>query len=251
MAPQFTRFLKVGVVKMEYDEAALQAVRERRLLIDRCDAWLFDTIRPFLGQRILEVGCGLGNLLPHLTGRELAIGVDVAEDSVSYVNGRYEAHDHVQAFTVDVTDRRFVEELHGFQCDTAVSLNVLEHIEDDVQALKHIHEVLTDKSTLVLIVPAHSFLFGTMDSSIGHYRRYDKANLAAKLEQTGFNVLLQRYINPLGALGWFANGRVLRRRVPPVEQLKLFNMLMPFVATLDKLVDNPFGLSLLSVAKKR
>lgn len=235
---------------MEYDEAALQAVRERRLLIARCDAWLFEMIQPFLGERVLEVGCGLGNLLRHLIDRDLAIGVDIAEDSVTYVNHLYAHHDYVQAFTHDVNDHRFVEDLRDFQFDTAVSLNVLEHIEDDVAALKHIYEVLTLDGTLVLIIPAHTFLFGTMDSSIGHYRRYDKRDLESKLEKVGFRVVLQRYVNPLGAFGWFVNGRILRRKVPPVEQLKLFDVVMPLVATLDRRVETPFGLSLLSVATK-
>ena len=234
---------------MNYDEAALQKVRELRLLIDRCDAWLFDLIQPFLGQRILEIGCGLGNLLKLLTDRALVFGTDISEESVTYVKHELGQRSNIDAAVLDVTDPSFLQ-LRSFRFDTVVSLNVFEHIEDDTLALKHVFEVLAPGGKLVLIVPAHQWLYGPMDSSIGHYRRYTVDKLAAKLQRTGFRVCSQRYVNPIGAFGWFVNGRILRRTIPPVAQLSTFNKIMPLISTIDRYVDSPFGLSVVSVSER-
>lgn len=234
---------------MNFDEAALQEVRERRLLIDRCDGWLFGLIEPFVGRRVLEVGCGLGNLTRCLLDRELVVGIDISEASVAHVNLTYGDHPNVHAVRCDVTSPALLSlKLHRF--DTAVSLNVLEHIEDDVLALERICEVLVPSGRLILIVPAHPCLYGTMDRSIGHFRRYSDGELACKLRQAGFEVRTQRYVNIIGALGWFVNGRILRRQVPPDAQLRLFNRLMPLVMAFEGRLKTPFGLSLASVSER-
>jgi hypothetical protein len=128
-------------------------------------------------------------------------------------------------------------------------LNVLEHIQDDRLALRHMREVLAPGGHLVLIVPAHGWLYGTMDSAIGHFRRYDKAMLDRTMRQCGFTPIVQRHMNVLGSLGWFVNGRLLRMRVPPSGQLRLINRVTPILQTLERWVPPLFGLSLIMVAK--
>jgi len=231
------------------DETALQEVRERRLLIDRCDDWLFAEVAPFVGQRVLEVGCGLGNLTSHLLDKELVVAVDLDTDSVKHVSERFLEYANVHAFTCDITDPAVLW-LERFGFDTVISLNVLEHIENDGLALRHIWHLLRPGGRLVLIVPSHSWLYGTMDSAIGHHRRYSKRDMEQKLRATDFRVESHRYMNSLGALGWFVNGRILRQNVPPKDQLKVFNLLVPFVRTVEHMVPPFFGISLLSIARK-
>lgn len=234
---------------MQYDEAALQKVRETRLLIDKCDAWLYESIEPYIGRRVLEIGCGLGNLTKHLLDRDLVVGVDVDQGSVNYVLQTYGASENVEAHTYDASDPAILSLKPG-QFDTVVSLNVFEHIEDDLTALNNVRELLMPGGLFVLIVPAHMFLYGTMDSSIGHYRRYDVRSMTEKLNAVGLQPIELRYLNPLGAMGWLVNGRVLKRKVPPIGQLKTFNRIMPLVIMAERLIEWPFGLSLLSVSKR-
>ena len=236
-------------VEPEMKEFALQEVRERRLLIDRCDSWLSDEIASYVGVRVLEVGCGLGNLTCHLLDRELVVAVDLAADSVRHVSERFAKYANVQAYAYDVTDPSVLR-LERFGFDTVISLNVLEHIEDDGLALRHMWQLLRPGGRLVLIVPSHSWLYGAMDSSIGHYRRYSKQDMERKLRAAGFCVESHRYMNGLGALGWFVNGRLLRQEVPPKDQLKLFNLLVPVVQLIESMVPPPFGISLLSIARR-
>jgi len=230
-------------------EVALEEVRQRRLLIDHCDAWLYSEVAPYIGHRVLEVGCGLGNLLRHLLNRDLVIGIDLAASSVETIEREFGAYPHVKAFVQDIASDSAVA-FRNYDIDTIVSLNVLEHIMDDLKALSNMYEVLCPSGTLVLIVPAHKWLYGSMDSSIGHFRRYDKKQLAEKLCTVGFSVQSQYYLNFLGALGWFLNGRILKQEVPPRGQLKLFNGIVPLVRAIERLHAPPVGLSLVSISKK-
>jgi SAM-dependent methyltransferase len=231
-----------------FDDWALQQVRERRFLINRFDEWIYDEISPYLGQRVLEIGCGLGNLMRLLLDRELVVGIDPDRDSINHLRLAYNDRTNLQAHPLDICDPKVLE-LKASHFDTVVSLNVFEHIEDDVGALRHIRELLEPGGHLVLIVPAHSWLYGTMDSSIGHYRRYDKALMNDKLAQAGFVPVVQKYLNVLGMLGWFVNGRILRQRVPPSDQLRLFNLIVPMLRAVERRYLPPVGLSLMSVAR--
>jgi SAM-dependent methyltransferase len=230
-------------------EWALQEVRERRFLIDRCDEWIYDEISPYIGLRVLEVGCGLGNLVCHLVDRDLVVGIDPDLESVERLRAAYRTRDNVQAHDLDICDPGVLK-LQRLGFDTAVSLNVLEHIEDDLCALRHMRELLEPGGSLVLIVPAHPWLYGSMDSSIGHLRRYDKGAMRDKLSRVGFVPVVQKYMNALGVLGWYANGKVLRQRVPPSGQLRLFNLIVPFVRAAERILPPPVGLSLLTVARR-
>jgi SAM-dependent methyltransferase len=234
---------------LKHNEAALQKVREDRLLIDQVDLWLYEEIAPYLGRRILEIGCGMGNFARHLTDRELYVGTDISADSVAHLRRAYQDHANVKALVVDVLDDAFLH-LSDHRLDTVFSLNVLEHVEDDVQALRNVFHVLQPAGHLILLVPAHTRLYGTIDRAIGHHRRYDKSDVERLLRQTGFVPLKQKYINALGALGWLASGRLFRNQTPPSNQLRLFNHLVPLLKTIERAIPPPFGISLMTVAAK-
>ena len=232
---------------MAFDQKHLREVQETRLLIDQLDTWLFRMIEPYIGDRVLEVGCGMGNYIQQLTDRDSIVGIDISSECVEFINHEYRDYDFIHSIECDVNSSEFLDLKH-YSFDTTLSVNVLEHIEDDLHALQQISNVLAENGHLILILPAHAELFGTMDSSVGHYRRYTIKDLAEKLNSTGFNPVLQKYINPLGAFGWFINGRILKRNTPPTGQLKMFNTLMPVVKVLDKM-SLPFGISVLSISK--
>jgi len=129
-----------------------------------------------------------------------------------------------------------------------ISLNVLEHIEQGQVALGNMVRLLPGGGNLVTIVPAHRFLYGTMDSSIGHFRRYTKAMMRERLLPLGARIKREFYVNVVGALGWWFAGQVLRRTTPSKGQMSLFNRLVPFLAFGERWLRPPFGLSLVTVA---
>jgi hypothetical protein len=89
-----------------------------------------------------------------------------------------------------------------------------------------------------------------MDRAIGHYRRYTKASARQLFRRLGFRVEKQKYVNVLGALGWFVNGRILKQQVPPTNQLRLLNRIVPVLRFLENTLPPPVGISLLTVARR-
>ncbi|UCG25842.1 MAG: class I SAM-dependent methyltransferase [Chloroflexota bacterium] len=234
---------------MEYDERALQAVREDRLLINQYDAWLYDEFEAYVGRRIVEIGCGLGNLLQHLADKELVVGIEPSQEIVDEMSDLFVDYENVRIEQHSITDPEVLA-LARLRLDTAISLNVFEHIEQDDIAIRNTWHLLQPGGTFILIVPAHQQLYGTMDRSIGHYRRYTKAMLGNKMKKAGFRVLRQRYLNLLGAVGWWINGRLLRRPIPPGGQLRLLNTILPALKAVESRFESPLGVSVLTIAEK-
>ena len=224
-------------------------VRQDRLLLDQVDRWIYDEVRPYLGQRILEAGCGLGNFARYLMDRELYVGIDVFPGSVAHVEETYRLQPNVRAFVGDVTSDEFLA-FSRFRIDTVVSINVLEHIEDHVGAFQNMCEVLQPGGRLALVVPAHRRLYGSMDRAIGHRRRYDKPAMGQLIENAGLRCEVLKYLNAAGALGWCLNGQFRHRETPPSAQLRFFNRFVPALKALERVVPPPFGVSLVAVAFK-
>jgi hypothetical protein len=104
---------------------------------------------------------------------------------------------------------------------------------------------------LILKVPALPVLRGTIDLALGHHRRYRRKELVARVEQAGFAVERVRYLNLIGALGWWFNAHVLRKRKQSLVQIQFFDRyLMPLIAWGERRWEPPFGQSLLVVARK-
>ena len=132
--------------------------------------------------------------------------------------------------------------------DSILCSNVLEHIDDDAQAIRNMKAILRQGGRLVLVVPAGAWLYGNMDSALEHRRRYTKQKIVALLSAEGFIIETVFSMNKAGVLGWWLNGKVLRRRSLGKVQLKLFNALVPVFRLVDPLL--PWtGLSLVVVAK--
>jgi len=212
----------------------------------RYNRWIFDRVRGALGQRVLEIGCGTGTITSFLTDRQLVVGVDVDQDFVRLARTRFRGNPNVVILQHDVT--RSTEALCGYSFDSALSVNVFEHIEDDVAALQGVHNLLKAHGTLTLLVPGHPFLLSEFDRAIGHHRRYTKADLAQKLERAGFHVECIRRSNPVGAFGWFVNTKIRRSR--QLRGVAIYDRLVPVLAALDQIVEFPVGLSLVAVARK-
>lgn len=110
--------------------------------------------------------------------------------------------------------------------------------------------ILAPGGRLLLLVPALSCLYGTIDRNLGHFRRYEKSRLATLLKRSGFFVETLRYSNALGTVGWYVNGRLLRRRELSNWQVILFDRFVPLLEAVERRVRPGIGMSLLAVARK-
>lgn len=212
--------------------------------------WVYRRIRPYLGERLLEVGSGIGNMSGYYADRPLLACLDLLPDSLALVREKLGERPNLITIQGDVCADATIAELAAYDFDTAVMLNVLEHIEDDARALAAVHRLLGRGGRLVLLLPAEHYLYGTLDQALGHYRRYEPAEVRALLGAAAFKIELMEYMNLPGILGWFLNGRVLRRHLLPRPQLALFNVLAPIFEAVEGKVPPPRGQSLLVICRK-
>jgi glycosyltransferase involved in cell wall biosynthesis len=223
----------------------------RMAKLEPYNRWLVDRFRGALGQRILEIGAGFGNMTKHFTGeRELVVASDLDPVAVEYLKGVFRENEGVRVASYRFPlDARALEEVRGYGIDTLVCCNVLEHIEDDRATLEDMREALRPGGRLVLLVPALARLYGSLDVHLRHFRRYEKAELEEKLQNAGFSIEDCRFLNRPGVFGWYVNGRILRRKVLPKNQLRAFKLLLPLLRR-EETQPPSYGMSLLAVARK-
>src|SRR6266540_4537022 len=213
------------------------------------NAWLLDRARPHLASRVLDLGAGIGTF--SLAIADLGLHVVAVEPDPSLaplLRERLGGREHV--LVLEATLEELSAETVGGEVDSIVCFNVLEHIADDVGALRRMRELLRPDGRLLLLVPAHPRLTGAVDAAVGHERRYTRAGLEAAVGAGGLAVRELRHVNPVGALGWLVSSRLLRIEHLPTRPLAVFDRLVPALRLLDAL-RLPFGLSLWCVAERR
>lgn len=215
----------------------------------RFNAWMADTIAPFVGRRVLEIGSGIGNLTRRLApGRDLYVASDIDGEHLARLAARLSHRPNVRTARVDLTRGEDFEPLRGL-VDTVVCLNVVEHVEDDRLALLHLHGVLAPGGRAIVLVPEGQGIYGELDVVLGHCRRYAERELREKMEQAGFEVERIFGFNRVTRPGWWWNGRVLKRRTFSRVQLWIFDRLVWLWKRVDGWLPWP-GVSLIAVGRK-
>lgn len=216
--------------------------------------WIFSMASPYLGNRVLEVGAGSGTMFECLIGREHAVALEIDPGLVTELKLRFDSRADVTIVQGNVNDAAVIDELRALRVDSAMSFNVLEHIEDDVSALGAVASVLDPGAPLAVLVPAFPSIFGAMDRGVGHVRRYRRRELVTKMESAGFTVAEAHYVNLPGYFAWFVNGRVLRSSSPaggPRLVSVYDKTVIPVTRLLEKAIDPPCGQSLFVAGVKR
>jgi len=172
--------------------------------------WIFENISPYIGNKVLDVGAGVGNFLPYLLNKELVVAIDVLDIFIGNLRQSWGWQKNVHIFKCDIQDDDVIQISSKYNIDTVICNNVLEHVRDDLKALNNIHKVLDGRGNLILVIPAFQFLFSKWDKSVGHFRRYDFRDIKKKLTITSFSIQKSFYMNMIGLLGWFLNGKILR-----------------------------------------
>jgi glycosyltransferase involved in cell wall biosynthesis len=202
----------------------------------RFTKWMADTIRPYLGERVLEIGAGIGNLTSNLVPRTVYWASDINPQYLDRLQKMRQTRPYLQ---VKYTDANAVETFPEEHFDTVICLNVMEHLQDDVQALRNIRNSLQKNGRAIVLVPNGPGLYGSLDRVLGHFRRYTREQLVDTSKQAGFQVEKLLKFNRLGAPGWWWNGRLLKRKTFGYWQIKLLNTLLPVARPLDRFLPFP------------
>jgi glycosyltransferase involved in cell wall biosynthesis len=237
--------------RWEAPEGEIGAITLRRMArLSAYNAWLDARFNRYVGQRVLEVGSGIGNQTRFFVDRERVIASDIEPHYVRELAANLGDRSNIRVasfrFPLGPAD---LEDLRNERIDSIVCLNVLEHIENDRATLADFARALVPGGHLVLLVPAIPALYGTLDVHLDHYRRYDPAGLRRVVTDAGFEIEELRFLNRPGVFAWWLNSRVLKRKILPRGQLAAFRWIQPLL----KLEENKppsFGMSLLVLAKK-
>jgi glycosyltransferase involved in cell wall biosynthesis len=207
---------------------------------------LLEKVHVDIGLRVLEIGSGTGNLTPILVDSDYVLCLEKNKTYWEYLKKRVKGYAGFETVNEDFFEW---ENKDGKVFDTIISVNVLEHINDDDRFLKKIWKHLEPGGKLITVVPAHQILYSEFDNSIGHYRRYSKKRLKTMLEAAGFDVRSCFYANIASALGWFVFMKLLgQRKVKRISNIS--KGIIKLGLSLEKYFPAPFGLSVISVAVK-
>lgn len=212
------------------------------------NGWIARQVKAHVGRRVLDAGCGSGNITNLMLDRETVVAVDVWRDFVAIMRERFAGAPHVHLHQFDLADPTMVDTLRDYELDSAYCVNVLEHIEDDRAALANIAAALVPDSPIFLLVPAFPSLYGEHDRADHHFRRYTKRSLEQTVAPLPLRVEHQRYMNLPGFFAWFALGRVLRRQLS-ADGIGAYDRIVPLVSRVEERVAPPFGQSLVALLR--
>jgi glycosyltransferase involved in cell wall biosynthesis len=211
----------------------------------RFNRWMADTIRPYCGQRVLEIGSGVGNITRQLIPRNRYVASDINPLYLQTLANLSADRPYMKTAYCDVTDLASFPRIDR-DYDTVVCLNVIEHVADDRAALWNINRVLSPVGRAIILVPQGPANLGTLDDVLGHQRRYTRETLIALASECGFEVRNIIEFNRIGSIAWFFNGKILRRQKFGLGQLWLLNLLTPVFRRIDHAVPLP-PLSLIAI----
>ena len=221
----FAVILRYGLTSDIYKEHG-GAILEALSGAARFNLWMADTVRPFVGRRVLEIGAGIGNLTRHLARkRERYIATDIDTEHLSRLCTQLRHRPNLQVQHCDLSKAEDFENLQA-SVDTVICLNVLEHVEDDMGALRNIHGALEPGGRAIILVPFGPELFGSLDTVLGHYRRYSREEFRGKLEAAGFRIERMLDFNRVSRPGWYMQGRMFQRTSLGRSQLRAFDALV-------------------------
>lgn len=208
--------------------------------------WLVGLAVPHLGDDPLEVGSGLG----HYAAEWAAAGVprwtasEADPARLQDLRSRFAGHPVVRVRELAVPVSETAEH------SAVVAYNVLEHIPDDVEALRGFARLLRPGGRVVLVVPAFPSAMSSFDLAIGHQRRYRRRTLRAAVEQAGLQVEVLHHVNSVGLLAWYLHMRLMGGRPRAGFTLQVFDRgFVPVLRRLEARVPPPFGASLFLVAR--
>lgn len=240
--------IKFSIIDDLYDATAGHDVLSDMGKAHRFNRWMADVIRPYVGERVLEIGAGLANMTMQLLPRDYYVATDIDPIHLNFLKAFVVNRPRLKTAKLD---GQKAADFTPFQnkIDTVVCLNVLEHIPDAEGTLRNIYDVLQPGGRAIVLVPQGKWLYSSLDSAVDHVKRYTGAELTKELTDQGFEVEKILNFNKMGVLGWALNGKLLGRTKMAKYQLKMYDSLVALWRRIDRFI--PWhGLSVIAIARK-
>jgi SAM-dependent methyltransferase len=211
--------------------------------------WIIDAFSEHFGPTTAEAGAGIGTvselILDTNAIKDLLL-IEPASNNVPALRARFAEDPRVRIH------HGYLEELAPtLRADTIIAVNVLEHVEKDVEFLRAAYTGLVPGGKLLILVPALPAIFGSLDRAFDHYRRYTRPTLRSAIALSGFEIDELHYLNGLGVAAWLVAGRVLGRTTLGRGQVRFYDrFVIPWLSRVEKFVHPPIGQSLFLIAHK-
>jgi 2-polyprenyl-3-methyl-5-hydroxy-6-metoxy-1,4-benzoquinol methylase len=202
---------------------AAQSTLDALSVAPKFNRWMAETIMPYAGSAVLEIGAGMGNMTRHLCPRRKRyVATDIRLEYTAHLRNLFR---HRTSVCVRKLDASQAQDFLPFerQMDTVVCLNVLEHIEDDAGTLRSIRTLLEPGGRLILLVPNDPKAYGTIDKEIGHYRRYTPAGLRTLIADCGYEVEDILKFNRVSMPAWRFTGQIRKARTLSRAAVRIFD----------------------------
>ncbi len=210
--------------------------------------WIAANFFPYLHAPLLEFGAGIGNISELLSAYTPLCLTDTDARMLAHLEHKFSHHTEVSVNFLDITQPPPEHLVGSFQ--TVIGINVLEHVEEDEKALIHLQTVLKPSGRLLLLVPAKKWAYTELDRQLGHFRRYEKKELAEKLAKASFQIEKLYFFNIVGLLSWIIRDKLQRSGGLRPYQIASFDTIVPILKRIEAKVSLPVGISLIAIAQK-
>jgi glycosyltransferase involved in cell wall biosynthesis len=212
-------------------------------------SWMTSLLRPYVKDTVLELGAGIGNIAGRLMGKRTHyIACEKDALYLHALRNRFLRTPNVSVRQLDPASATDFEPLRD-SVDTVVCLNVLEYVDDPKLTLGAIADTLQSEGVLLVLVPQGPGLYGSIDRTLGHKRRFRRDELQVALAESGFEAIRWIQLNKVGTPAWWIYGRMLKSRNISKVTLKLFDKTVWLWRRLEWAMPWP-GLSLIAVARR-
>ncbi len=211
--------------------------------------WIMETFVPFVRGHVVEYGAGMGTISQQLAPlAERLTLVEPSTNLVGILRGKFRDDPKVE---VDVDSlEEHAARIGAAAVDTVVMVNVLEHIEDDCQALADLFRILRPGGRLLIFVPALHSLMSKLDLMFGHFRRYHRTDLAEKVAKAGGEVEFCRYFDFLGILPWFFLNKLMRATTFNPRFVHFHDkFVVPVSRAAERVILPPIGKNIILIAR--
>jgi len=230
----------------QYDGHDLEALFELR----NYQRWIAQQFAPYLKGDAAEFGAGIGAMSQWLV--PFVDHIDLVEPSANLIeNLRQRFSNSPKTRIISASLQTYIADTVDSSLDTAVMINLLEHIEDDVSVLSELNPLLRSDGHLLIFVPAMPSLYSQLDRIVGHHRRYSRENLAAVVLDAGYEIVTLHYFDLLGIIPWWLVNTVGGKKRFDSRLSKLYDRIgVPITRAIEGFAPPPFGKNLLLVARR-
>jgi SAM-dependent methyltransferase len=204
---------------------------------------------PYISGEVLEVGAGIGATARFLCEAHHSGWTSLEPDArlARRLTEDVAAHPLPAPMVVREGTIRTLPARSLF--DTVLYIDVLEHVEDDGEELRESAVRVRESGQLIVLAPAHNWLFSPFDEAIGHFRRYSRRSLVA-IGPSNLQLVRAFYLDSLGLFVSLANRLALRARYPTDAQIRVWDRMIPLSRMLDRLTGQRLGKTVVAIWKR-